>query len=306
MTTRQLTYFLRLAEELHFKNAADKLFIVQPALTKQIQELEAELGVVLFNRNKRNVALTEAGQYLRKEATRIISELEEIKQKIRLVDEGHQGEIRVGYVGSCIHTFLPNCLTTLHEDFPTIQTYLSEMTSASQFSAVLSGELDLAFLRNPSPHKRIEQQLVFQETFSLVVPVNHWLYSENFEGMQQVANEKFILPTKSDGENYHRLQWSICEEAGFMPNIAHETVHGHTVLRLIEHGLGLSLLPTSFQNVTNAAVRFIELTNIQQRAEISMVWDNQNPNKSLPIFREILENNRSVAIHKNTVVENQF
>lgn len=290
MNTRQLHYFLVLAEELHFKNAADKLFIVQPALTKQIQNLEESLGVKLFKRNKRNVALTEAGHFLRKGATRILAEMEEMKQQIRLVAEGHQGELRIGYVGSCIHTFLPDCLTTLHAALPTIQTYLSEMTSASQFDAVLKSELDVAFLRNPPPHKRIVQRLVFQETFSLVLPGNHWLSVQNFEGVQQVSNEDFILPTKNDGENYHRLQWSICEDAGFTPNIAHETVHGHTVLRLIEHGLGISLLPTSFQTVTNASVKFIELKSIQQRAEISMVWDNQNPNKCLPVFRNILEN----------------
>ncbi|MFB0947239.1 MAG: DNA-binding transcriptional LysR family regulator [Spirosomataceae bacterium] len=293
MNTRQLHYFLVLADELHFKNAAGKLFIVQPALTKQIQNLEESLGVKLFTRNKRNVALTEAGHFLRRRATRIVTELEEIKQQIRLVDEGHQGEIRIGYVGSCIHTFLPDCLTTLHDTFPSIQTYLSEMTSASQFSAVLKSELDVAFLRNPPSHKRIEQRMVFQETFSLVLPKKHWLSPENFEGMQQVSDENFILPTKSDGENYHRLQWSICEDAGFSPTIAHETVHGQTVLRLIEHNLGLSLLPTSFQTVTNAAVKFIELKNIPQRAEISMIWDTQNSNKSLPIFRDILEKAQS-------------
>jgi DNA-binding transcriptional LysR family regulator len=290
MNTRQLQYFLKLAEELHFKNAAEKLFIVQPALTKQIQNLEESLGVKLFERNKRNVVLTEAGHFLRKRAMRVMDELAEIKQQIRLVDEGHQGELRIGYVGSCIHTFLPDCLTTLHETFPKIQTYLSEVTSASQFLAVLKSELDVAFLRNPSPHKGIEQRMVFQETFSLVLPESHWLTPENFEGMQQVANEEFILPTKNDGENYHRLQWSICEDAGFSPIIAHETVHGHTVLRLIEHGLGLSLLPTSFQTVTNAAVKYIELKDIPQRAEISMIWDSRNPNKCVPIFTKILEN----------------
>jgi DNA-binding transcriptional LysR family regulator len=94
------------------------------------------------------------------------------------------------------------------------------MTSASQLLAVHRGELDIAFLRNPPPNKRFQQRMVFQENFALVLPKNHWLDATNFQSMTQVANEKFILPTKTDGEIYHNLQWSICEDAGFSANFA--------------------------------------------------------------------------------------
>jgi DNA-binding transcriptional LysR family regulator len=290
MDFRQLRYFLMLADELHFRKAAEKLFIVQPALSKQMQDLEAELGVSLFERNTRKVTLSAAGLFYQKEVSKIFEDLEKARNTVKMVASGEKGELKIGYVGSCIHTFLPNLLAQLHENYPNIQTYLSEMTSASQLLAVQKGELDIAFLRNPLPNKRMGQKMVFQERFSLVLPKNHALNAENFEGMWQLAHEKFILPTKSDGELYHQLQWSICEDAGFTPKIAHETVHGHTTLKLVEKGLGVSLIPTSFATVTNVAVRFIELKNIPQQAEITAFWELKNPNLSLQRFLEEFSN----------------
>ncbi|UCS93641.1 LysR family transcriptional regulator [Echinicola marina] len=284
MELRQLKYFLVLAEELHFHRAADKLFIVQPALSKQIKLLEEELGISLLKRDKRNVKLTEAGKYFKTEAKAILDQLELVKSHTRLVQEGQKGEIRIGYVGSCIHTFLPDMLSDLHEAHPYILTYLNEMTSSAQLEAIQNGELDIAFLRNPFPSPNLNHQPVFRESFALVLPENHPLNENNLEDIHQLANEEFILPTRSDGELYYRLQLSICEDHGFSPKIAHETVHGHTVLNLVGHGLGITFLPTSFQKVTNAAVKFIELKDIPQRAEITAVWNKENPNPSLKKF----------------------
>lgn len=289
MELRQIRYFLMLAEELHYKRAAEKLFIVQPALTKQIQDLEKELGIQLFKRNKRNVALTEAGQYFKTQAGPLLDSLLKLKAETALVADGEKGELRIGYVGSCIHTFLPELLKLLHRNYPQVQTYLSEMTSAMQAQALQMGQLDIAFLRNPFPVRGFESKLVFSETFSLVLPQNHSINSRNFKGMSQLANEMYILPTKKDGEQYHRLQWSICEDAGFRPIIAHETVHGFTTLKLVENGFGISLLPTSFKKVTTAPVKFIELKKISQRAEISAMWDITNANPTLKRFLKYLK-----------------
>lgn len=273
---------------MHYKRAAGKLFIVQPALSKQIMELEAEIGVKLFNRNKRHVQLTEAGIFFKEQVSGVMQHLQRIKNETAMVAEGEKGEIRIGYVGSCIHTFLAAMLAELHKKHPLVQTYLSEMTSAVQLDAIRKGALDIAFLRNPPPDKHLGQKLVFRETFALVLPTTHKLTKRNFKGMQQVADEWFILPTKTDGELYHQLQWSICEDAGFSPKIAHETVHGYTTLKLVESGLGVSLIPTSFKKVTPSNVKFIELKNISQMAEITAVWDLQNPNPVLKKFLDLI------------------
>ncbi|KEO73594.1 LysR substrate-binding domain-containing protein [Anditalea andensis] len=288
MDIRQLRYFLTLADELHFGRASEKLFIVQPALTKQIQGLENELNVTLFKRNKRKVELTGAGRYFREEVKQIVEKLDRVKAQTRLVQEGDKGELRIGYVGSCIHTFLPDMLIHLHERNPHIQTYLNEMTTSSQRVAIESGELDIAFLRNPLPHTDLGQHLVYSEPFSLILPHNHSINEINFKGIEQLKYEKFILPPKNDGELYYQLQLSICEQAGFSPRIAHETVHGHTVLNLVDHGLGITFLPSSFQKVTTAKVKFIPLEHIAQKAEITAVWNLHNPNPSLGKFLNVV------------------
>ncbi|WP_143959290.1 LysR family transcriptional regulator [Litoribacter populi] len=286
MEIRQLQYFAVLAEELHFNKAAAKLHIVQPALSKQLQQLEQELGVKLMNRTKRKVELTEAGEYFFHEAKEILHRIDKLKNQTHLVQSGEKGEIRIGYVGSCIHTFLPDLLTSLNADFPQIQTYLNEMTSSAQLAALENGDLDVAFVRNPIPSPDMGQKLVFSETFSLVMPQNHPL--DDPAQLKDLKAEKFILPPKTDGDLYYKVQLSICEDAGFLPDIAHETVHGHTVLSLVDHGLGITFLPTSFKQVTNVNVKFVELKEIPQRAEITAVWFKNNPNPSLHKFVELI------------------
>lgn len=290
MELKQLDYFLMLTQTLHFRKAAEKLYIVQPALSKQIKSLEEELGVRLFERSQRRVQLTPAGQYFKQEVAQIRQRLEEVRNLTQLVATGEAGEIRIGYVGSCIHTFLPEMITGLTSAFPHIQLYLSEMITAAMWEAILKGELDLAFLRNPPFHESIESTLIWQEPFALVVPETSSLNETNFRSMRQVAGESFILPTRADGDAYHDLQWSICEDAGFSPQVSHETVHGHTALQLVANQLGLAILPMSFREVTTARVRFLEIPRIRQRSEITAVWDRHNPNPSLSrLLKFILE-----------------
>ena len=290
MELKQLDYFLTLADTLHFRKAAEKHYIVQPALSKQIKSLEEELGVKLFERSQRRVQLTTAGQYFKQEIAQIRQRLEEVRNLTQLVATGEAGEIRIGYVGSCIHTFLPELLTGLTSAFPHIQLYLTEMITAAMWEAILRGELDLAFLRNPSFHESIESTLIWQEPFALVVPASSSLNEGNFRSMRQVARDSFILPTRADGDAYHDLQWSICEDAGFSPQVSHETVHGHTALQLVANDLGLAILPLSFRQVTTAKVRFLEIPHIRQRSEITAVWDRHNPNPSLGKLLPILKN----------------
>lgn len=281
MDIRQLRYFLTLAEELHFKRAADKLYIVQPALSKQIKNLEEELGISLFERNRRKVSLTAAGSYFRIEAAKILRQLEQVANRVRLVEEGLGGEIRMGYVGSCIHTFLPDLISRLHTQYPEIHLYLDEMTTSTQLKALQQGALDVAFCRNPNLPSRFGQRLVFSESFSLIVAEDHWLQAGDLQDLNQLAAEPFILPKQADGDHYYKVQLSICQDAGFTPLVAHETVHGHTALTLVEQQFGISILPTSFRRVSAARVRFIELTAISQRSEITAVWDRENPNPTL-------------------------
>ncbi len=288
MELRHLRSFMVLCEHLHFGQAAESLHIVQPALTKQIKELEAHLGVSLFQRSKRKVSITHEGEYFRSQCASILESLANAEKEIRWIADGNKGEVKLGYVGSCIHTFLPGLLAKLSESHPGIHCYLNEMTSVAQEQALIHNELDVGFLRNPEKNPMYHQQIVFTEPFAVVIPAGHPITQANFEGMAQFSLEKFILPTRSDGKLYYELQLSICEDAGFSPHIAHESVHGHTVLRMVEHGLGITLLPLSFLQFSNDKIRFIPLTNIAQKSEITMLWKKENRNPALQRLVEVV------------------
>ena len=288
MELRRLRYFHMLAQELHFKKAAEKLFIVQPALSRQVKELEDELGVKLLLRTKRSVSLTPAGAYLRDAISPILEELDELQHKIKMIADGLEGEIRIGYVGSSINTVLPKILPSFHKKYPKIQTYLSELPSSNQLRAIFSRDLDIGFLRNPAPDPNLETTIVWRENFYLVLPKNHPISSRNFKSLIQFSKEKFILPPKSDGELYHKHMLGICEDAGFRPIVAHESTHGNTILKLVESGLGISILPLTFKKLAGRGVKFIELKQTPRKAELTAAWLKDNHNATLEKIKGIM------------------
>lgn len=288
MELRQLRYFLALAETLHFRQAAEQLHIVQPALSRQIKSLEADLGIMLLERDKRSVALTAAGAHFRERLTDWFYELEEICRDTQQVAQGERGALRIGYVGSCIHTIFPRLLPRIHQEVPLVQINLSEMVTAIQLTALQEGKLDVGFLRNPPLDERFAQQVVFREPYALVLPQSHALTEADFRSLNQVADEPFIMPARSDGENYYRFMMELCEETGFAPHVAHESVHGQTILKLIELGLGLSILPISFSQIAGDQVKFIPLRRSGKYAELTAYWRRDNPNPALKKLLGIL------------------
>ena len=129
---RHYKYFLAVAEELHFKKAADKLFISQPGLSKQIKEMEEALGFKLFERNNRNVVLTAAGKYLKEEITLLLNDNKRILRHAQHIATGNEGEIHLGYVGSAMQTIIPKLLIRFRKKYPSIHFSLQEMDNKRQ------------------------------------------------------------------------------------------------------------------------------------------------------------------------------
>lgn len=291
MDIRQLEYFLGVASELHFSKAAEKLYVAQPALSRQIQQLENELDVVLFERDKRNVKLTPAGEYLQNEASRILSQLEYVRLRTQLIHRGEEGDLRIAHPESAVFSVLPTLLSALKLYFPKIRGVLSEVLENKLFESLQNYQVDVGFVREPIPDKYLNSRLIFEECFSLVVPPNHPLTKENFTGLRQVQNESFILPPRHAGSTYHDILLRMCEREGFLPNIIHESNFGTTILKLVEHNLGVSLLPSSYRISSPVNVRFIDLDQLPERTQLSMVWRKDDTN---PILHNFLDTASSV------------
>ena len=286
MELYQIKYLLALAKDLHFKKAAEHLCIVQPALSRQIAALENELGFKLFERNKRNVHLTLAGASFCQEVSGVFELIENARKNAKHIHENATEILKIGYVGSALHKALPKFIAQLQKQFPNIKTYLTEMDTAQQMAAVKEGKLDICLSRNPEKHKFLLFKVIQKETFSLVVPAGHRLNKKTFKDLRQGKEEPFILPSKMDGEEYYDLIMGLFKEAGIEPNIAHESVHGGTILKLVESGLGISILPSSFNTGKNPKIVFIDLKQYTPRAELFIVWNKGNQN---PVLKKALE-----------------
>lgn len=279
MELRHLNYFKAVAEELNFRKAAERLFISQPGLSRQIKQLEEELGVQLFERNKKHVSLTAAGAYLKGEVDFILNHLETTKSQLREIAEGREGELRVGFLGSASNQILPDLLNRLNTAFPKIVTSLEELSNQHQVEMILKDELDLGFVRLATVPVGLEKRAVLRDTFSLVVPDSHPIRPEYFKSLDQFSEESFILFSSDYSNFYYDQILGMCRDAGFQPQVRHKSVHALTIFRLVENGLGVAIIPTSLGVGYDLKVRFMEIPAISQFTELSVIWkpENRNP-----------------------------
>ncbi len=276
---RHLRYFFVVADELHFRRAAERLFISQPGLSRQVRQLEERLGYPLLIRTNRKVRLTPAGTYLKGEIGDLLKRLNSSLQHAREVHEGQEGRLNFGYVGSAMQNIIPELLLRFRQDNPKVIYGLEAMSNQGQIEGLLSRDLDIGFVRLDDNDHELVSLPVFVDTFSLVLPADHPISAENYEGIHQFADENFILFDSHFSLPHYNKVIKILTDADIVPKITHRTVHATTIYRLVENNFGISIVPTSLKIGYKMNVKFIELNNIPQRTTLSAVWrpDNENP-----------------------------
>jgi DNA-binding transcriptional LysR family regulator len=272
MDIRQIKNFLILCETLNFRKAAEQISIVQPALSRQIQLLENEMGILLFNRSKRNVALTEAGIFFQKEANRILQDLEKTIIRTAQVHHGEAGELRITHASSAMNTVVPSFLARVKQKWPNLKTIVQETSNFQQIEMLLLRKTDIGIAPNILVPPEINSKILYKENFVLILPGNHRLSKKKFTDLSVLKNEIFILPQLSTGIGYVETILQICHGYGFKPIVAHESAHSIAVLRLVEAGLGISIEPISSVRGVDMEVKLIELKHIPQKAEMVLFW----------------------------------
>ncbi|GAA4279802.1 LysR family transcriptional regulator [Gaetbulibacter aestuarii] len=283
---RHLRYFLAVAEELHFRKAADRLYISQPGLSRQIKQMENDLGVILFDRHNRKVVLTKTGEYLKKELQLNLKQLEDILDHAKLIQAGRKGQLKIGYVGSAMQNIIPDLLIKYREDHPDVVFSLKEMENQNQIDELLSFGIDIGFMRLEDVPKHLEKQTVLSDIFCVVLPEDHPINSKNFKSMAQFKEETFILFDPNYSASYYEKVMQIFKDSGFMPAVSHLTIHATSIYKLVANHFGISIVPKSLQNDAVKGVKFIDLNNIKQRTELSMVWNTGNRN---PVLLQALD-----------------
>jgi DNA-binding transcriptional LysR family regulator len=286
MELRHLRYFLAVAEELHFGRAAERLFIAQPPLSQQIRQLERELGVQLFVRNSRKVALTGAGQMLVGEARQVLACLDQALQRTQRADRGEDGWLGLGFVASATHDVLPRLLHTFGARYPHVQLGLYEMTSAAQIEALRQGRIDVGLARPAIEDHAFVSETLVAESLLVALPEGHRLAALPAVPLAALADEGFIAYPRYPLPSFTDFLFRLCERAGFSPRVVQETGQMQTALSLIAADLGIALVPAAVQQIRRDGVAFRPLEAAVATTTLTLVHRRQDPSPVLARFIE--------------------
>lgn len=292
---RHLRYFRVLASELHFGKAAQRLFISQPGLSRQIKQMEEIYGVPLLERGKRFVKLTAAGTYLKKEIDEIFLHIAKIELEVRTLGEFPITRLRLGFIGSAVQIVLSELLMTLKHDHPSIEVEIQEQSNILQIEMLLREEIDFGFLRIDTLPQGISAIPILTEHFCLVVPKSYPIQQYNFDTLADFKLEQFILFSKDYSQSYYDLIMSVFHSAGFLPRVALRTVNALTIFTLVQQGLGVAIVPASLKRGYNIDVNFIDLDMLEQRTTLYLAWNSKNWHDRMQFLLDIVRDSRGRA-----------
>jgi DNA-binding transcriptional LysR family regulator len=290
MELRHLRYFTTVATELHFGRAAEKLHIAQPPLSKQIQQLELELGFELFTRTKRSVVLTPAGTEFLIEVERIFQQLDRAIDIGRKTSRGELGQISIGFVGSATYNILPVMLQQFRDRYPQVQIELHELTTDRQLIWLHEGRIDIGLIRPPIVDRSLASQVIFQESLVVVLPSEHDLANLAEIEMRSLAAESFILFPRQLAPGLFDAIIATCQAAGFSPRVVQECIQMQTIVSLVSANMGISILPASIREAQRQGVVYQPIKSggatLETLAQIAIVWRLDD---DLPTMNRLLE-----------------
>jgi len=261
MELRQVRQFVALSEALNFHRAAKALNISQPPLSISIRKLEQELGVTLFDRQARGVILTEAGQAALPYARKILRDVDAMGDAINATVEGMGGRLNVGFVGSAVYALLPKVVPLFRAQRPAVDLRLREATTLEIIRGVESGDLDIGVLRTPALDVGdIVLEPLYREEMILLLPPNHPLRDRASIRLEDLRDEPFIGHDRTRLPNYWNLSLGAFDAAGFQPRIVEEAAHMHTLIALVESGIGVALAPAVSRIAGSDRVAYARLT----------------------------------------------
>jgi len=269
---RRLRYFLALAQELHFARAAERLNMAQPPLSEQIRKLEEEVGFRLFDRNSRNVALTEAGRVFLAGTRTAMFELQRALHAGQQTHRGYAGHLRLGFISSVGVTFLPKLLRKLRNALPEIQPEARQYSSNGAIDALAQRTLDLAIVRTPLAGDDLRYQPIFQDRMVLALPHDHPRLSRKRLRLADLRDERFVLYPPNEGRAAHSVAMRACMTAGFVPAVAEYVDDVYGMLGLVAAGCGVALLPAAISSLAVDGVVFRNLPDVHEHFELSLAW----------------------------------
>jgi DNA-binding transcriptional LysR family regulator len=270
--TRQLRYFVAVAERLHFGRAAAALHISQPPLSRAIRGLEEQLGARLLARSRRKVELTPEGARLYEEAKRILGHLERAAQEVGAMATGQSGRLRLGFVSLADYGVLPGLLKAFKAAKPGVSLALREMLSPEQAAALSAGELDFGLLLPPVAGD-LEHLVVQSERFVAALPSRHPAARRRGRlAMRELEGEAFVMVPREIAPGLYDIVAGLAARAGFSLQVAQEAIQMQTVVSLVSSGLGVAIVPASIANLGRRGVVYREIADAHPRLDLWLAW----------------------------------
>jgi DNA-binding transcriptional LysR family regulator len=275
MELRHLRYFIAVAEELHFGRAAERLHIAQPPLSRQIRDLEREVGTPLFERVPRGVELTPAGRAFLPEARLTLGQAERAQRTAQRAARGEIGRLRVGFVEAATYRgILPDVLGFFRMHLPDIGISLLEMDPVEQAEAFRDGRIDLGILHSPpaDADRWLRVEPVYADSLVAAIPRTHELAARKRITLANLAAEPFVLFPRYAAPALYDDIIAHCRDAGFSPRIVQEAEGWHTLAGLVGAGVGVAFVPRSFTNFQRPGVVYRPVRALSVDMQMSAVW----------------------------------
>src|SRR6266704_1012755 len=277
MELRHLRYFVAVGEDLNFTKAAAKLRLAQPSLTRQILNLEEEIGVRLLSRSKNQVTLTEEGRSFLVDARRILALATESVQAVQRLSRGETGQLNIAYLSNSDLELLPETLGAFRQAFPHIALNLFDMTPAEQFRALETRKIDLGFvgLRPPASIRGLQWQSIARHKTVVVLPVKHPLARKRRINLGELKTMFFVGMSEKTHPGFHDWLCETCRPAGFTPKILQDAELEPALMAFVAEGLGVTLAREHIKKFPHPGV-VLRALSPPVKTDYCIAWNRDN------------------------------
>lgn len=285
MELRHLRYFEAVADEGHFGRAAKRLHMAQPPLSRQIQQLEQELELQLFDRTRRRADLTPAGLVFREHARSVLAAVDAAVVAARRAARGETGRIVVGYLSSLAYSGIAGLLRAFHTRFPEVEIALRELGPQPQIDAIKTGLIDVGFTRAPLADDALASESIRREPLVVALAEDHRLAKRPRIALEALARDPFILFPRPRSPAFYDQLIALCQAHGFSPTVAQEAPH-LDILSLVAAGFGVAIMPDSARHLRREGLVFRPIVG-GPMTELVMAWRASDRSPTVHEFRAL-------------------
>lgn len=269
---RHLRCLVAVAEELHFGRAARRLNLSQPPVSLAIKELEAELGVTLFERNSRRIALTRQGEEAVHDARAVLARTELLRRRAHDSAQGQSGTLSLGFISLAPYSFLPDSLRRFMADYPKVRVSLQESTTDRILGELEIGALDLGFVfASPGMPAGLAYRPLLRDALILALPAGHRLAKSARVPLEELAGERFLGFERHHGPMIFDAMVATCMRHGFSPDLF-PARQMHTIVSLVAGGIGVALVPASVKAMPREGVAYRPIRGERTLVESGAAW----------------------------------